>query len=220
MQRRSNRGMGCLGIVAIVVLFFVARSFLSGGDETIQPGVLPNDAGSDQIESSDSAEEADDAEVVGDIEPLAPLPDATDASTQGGDSLADVELMEGDILVNDIRWHLIEATYLDDDTFDGMSPDGAFIGVRFEVENVGDDVLTFLGMTVTEDGGDEYNYLPEALDFIEEEEACDVETLEPGMMLTCTAIYDVDANATGLAAVLTDLGLLSDVRETVDLGLE
>ncbi|MFC2037833.1 hypothetical protein ACFLYD_07725, partial [Chloroflexota bacterium] len=128
--------------------------------------------------------------------------------------------------VNDVRWTLLQAVELGDglesegDEVPDLVATGRLIGLRFEVENLGEEPLTFVGVQVVDAQGREYTYLSEALPFIIDEEACQVEDVAAGAAITCTALYDVAQDASGLQGVLTDLSLLGGQEILVDLELE
>ena len=153
------------------------------------------------------------------LETLAPLPNI------GVEEVATPE-DTGSVDVGDVRWTLLQAAELgeslasDSDDVDDLTATGRLIGVRFQVENLGPEPLTFLGMQVVDDQGRRQAYLSQGLPFIIDEEACQMEDLEPGASITCTALYDVAADATGLQAELTDLSLLGGETILVDLGLD
>ena len=153
------------------------------------------------------------------LETLAPLPHPVE-----GEDLTEPDGETYD--VNDVRWTIIQAVELggvlpsESDAVDDLVANGRLIGVRFAVENTGDDPLTFVGMRVVDDQDGSYAYLSDGLAFIVDAEACQMEQLEPGAVLLCTAIYDVAVDATGLQAVLTDLNMLGGQEVPVDLGLE
>jgi hypothetical protein len=153
------------------------------------------------------------------LETLAPLPNiAVEEAATPEDT--------GSVDVGDVRWTLVQVAELgeslvsESDEVDDLTATGRLIGVRFQVENLGDEPLTFLGMQLVDDQGRRQSYLSQGLPFIIDEEACQMEDLEPGASITCTALYDVAADATGLQAELTDLNLLGGVTILVDLGLD
>ena len=127
---------------------------------------------------------------------------------------------------NDVGWAIQQAVELgemlesDSDVVPNLTATGRLVGVRFTVENLGDEPLTYVGMDLEDDQGREYAYLSDGLAFITDEEACELEELEPATVITCTAIYDAGADAAGLRAVLTDLSLLGGEEVLVDLELE
>jgi hypothetical protein len=153
------------------------------------------------------------------LETLAPLPELAEEDEP---IMAPGESVD----VNDVGWTILQAVELggilesDSDVIDDLTATGRLVGVRFTVENLGEVPLTFVGMDVVDDEGRKYAYLSDGLAFIIEEEACEIEELEPATIITCTAIYDAGADAAGLQAVLTDLSLLGGEEVPVDLELE
>jgi hypothetical protein len=153
------------------------------------------------------------------LETLAPLPELAEEDEP---IMAPDEIVE----VNDVGWIILQAVELgemlesDSDVIPDLTATGRLVGVRFTVENLGDEPLTFVGMDLEDDQGRSYAYLSDGLEFIIEEEACELEALEPATIITCTAIYDAGADAAGLQAVLTDLSLLGGEVVLVDLELE
>jgi hypothetical protein len=156
------------------------------------------------------------------IETLAPLPEVV----EGVEEEVSSTLSDESIDVNDVRWTLLQAVELGDglesesDEVPDLVAAGRLIGLRFEVENLGEEPLTFVGIQVVDAQGREYTYLSEALPFIIDEEACQMEDLEAGTAITCTALYDVAQDASGLQGVLTDLSLLGGEEILVDLELD
>ena len=197
--------------VLIPVFVLVAASLACGGTAVMPPGPVE-----DQRQGPAPIEEP-----VQPLETLEPLPEIVEEVEQDEAAFASES-----IDVNDVCWTILRSAELgevlqsESDEVDDLVADGRLIGVRFGIENLGGDPLTFVGMKVFDDQGHEYTYLPGALPFIIDEEACDVEQLEPGDALTCTAIYDVEVDAAGLQAVLSDLSLLGGEEIAVDLGLD
>jgi len=92
--------------------------------------------------------------------------------------------------------------------------------VHFTITNEGDVLNTFIGLELVDSSGQRYSYLDEGLDFIVEEEACQIVELEPAAAATCTAVYDIPFEATGLQAVFTDLSLIGPEEKLDDLALD
>lgn len=202
--------MGCLVVLGILALGIILSMVNDGGGQTggaADP--LPTEAPAEGEQTSQ--EEAPAEEQSNEEQP------ASDARVSA----------DGDIVVNnEVRWKILEAQVigpkleLEDGSVKPLEADGAFVGVRFELQNVSQNPLTFLGMALVDDKKKEYNYLADALPFVVEEEACETVNLEPEQTQTCTAIYDVPADANGLAAVVTDLNLAGGQQEAVPLGIE
>jgi hypothetical protein len=204
------------GLAKPAVLALVAAVLLAPVACGVPVEIAPPPAGGGQI--GQPLEDAVDAGAEP-LETLAPLPEVVgeEASiTEAGESID----------VNDVRWTILQAVELGDylesesDVVDDLRATGRLLAVRFQLENLGEDPLTFVGMEVADAQGGQYTYLSEALPFIIDEEACQMEELEPGVAITCTAIYDVNVDATGLQVVLTDLNLLGGEELFVDLDLD
>lgn len=162
------------------------------------------------------------------LETLAPLPGG-----DSGESTADgVEEQEPDpaaadgVVVNDIAWTLLDAVELGgalesgNETIEDLAADGRLVGVRFSITNHSDELHTFIGLTIVDNNEQRYNYDSSSLDFIVEEERCETVNLGQEATITCTAIYDVAVEATGLQAVFNDLSLIAGEEKLVDLGLD
>jgi hypothetical protein len=96
---------------------------------------------------------------------------------------------------------------------------GQFVRVRFELENLSRDLLTFAGLDLVDDQGRTFKPSSDVIGFIPSEELCVLENLNPNVAKTCTAIYEVPANATGLRAQVGDLKLLGNQSALINLGL-
>jgi len=211
MRHSEGYGLAKPGMLALIAAVFLA--IMACG---IPVEVAPPPAGGGEI--GQPREEAVDAGAEP-LETLAALPEVLGegASTTGAGESIDV---------NDVRWTILQAVELGDylesksDAVSDLRATGRLIGVRFQLENLGEEPLTFVGMEVADAQGGKYTYLSEALPFIIDEEACQMEDLEPGVAITCTAIYDVSVDATGLQAALTDLNLLGGEEHFVDLDLD
>ena len=214
MQGRS-RNMGCLvGLVIVAFLAFQLMGGLGGGGEAPSGPINVEPAVEEPAPAEDAA--ADDAAAAD--------ADATadeEATADEGEGDASMEMMGEDIVINDVRWQMLEVMDLGDSIGDGeLVADGRFVGIRYEVENQTDDVLTMTGVELIDDAGNEYGYSTDALVYIDEPEDCEVVDLEPDTPVICTAVYDVEADAAGLQAELTDLNMLGGDIQLVDLGLE
>lgn len=198
--------MGCLVVLGIIAFMVVAPMF-NGGDQTEQPGVV------EPVEQQEVAEEGGEVDAQdAEAEAAAEADGEAEAASDGDAAELGIETT-----VNDVRWTIIEAADVTADLGDDLSPEGKLIGVRFTVENLTGEPLTMLGLELTDDAGNSYSYLSDGLQFIEEAEACETETIEPESSVTCTAIYDVAADADELRAVVTDLNMLGGEREEIPL---
>ena len=210
--------MGCLvfGLLALLVITF----FNGGGDSITE---LPTDV----IETSGAENTGNDGD--GGFEPLGDLDteddgmlielepvDGAEAGGTGSDGSLGVLSGEIDAQVSDVQYAVLEATN-EGSTIDTLEADGEFIVVRLLMANSGTEPLTYFGANMVDDHGQEYSYVSNALEYIVDEEACEVVTIEPGEEQICTMVYDVndDANAVGL--ILTDLNLLGGEEVVIEL---
>ena len=132
----------------------------------------------------------------------------------------------GDVVrVGDVRWqilsaedrgHLLEAGGKREKTKD------RFVELRFQLTNKGSADLDFHGALLRDSQGREYER--GRFEFIAENERCTGGilgpfTLKPNAITTCTSIYEVSANATGLVLIADDLDGSEGGAETVALEL-
>ena len=131
-----------------------------------------------------------------------------------------------DVQVDQVRWKIVAAedagqTLKSDNQF---TPDkktsGRFVRVRFELENLSKDMLTFAGLDLLDGQGRTFKSSSDAFAFIPDDERCVLENLNPNVAKTCTAIYEVPANAGGLQAQVSDLKMFGGQQALVDLGLK
>jgi hypothetical protein len=194
---------GCLVLVGVVVVLGVIGAALgTRGGSASQPtaAALPG-------ATQPTAQEA-----------TAP-PAATAAPT------AQAATVGQDVRVDEVRWKVLEAEALGkqlkstNQFIKDKTTSGQFVRVRFELENLSKDLLTFAGLDLVDDQGRTFKPSSDVIGFIPSEELCVLENLNPNVAKTCTAIYEVPANATGLKAQVGDLKLLGNQSALIDLGL-
>ena len=129
------------------------------------------------------------------------------------------------LLVGDVRWqvlstedhgHVVEANGSKEKTRE------RFIEVRFQITNKGSTDLDFPGAVLRDRQGREYER--KLLDVVSEDEKCvgglfDVYVLKPNAITTCTSIYEVPDDSTGITLVANDLQGTEASTEIVSLGL-
>lgn len=127
--------------------------------------------------------------------------------------------------VGDVRWqvlsaedhgHVVEANGIKQKTRE------RFIEVRIQITNKGSTDLDFPGAVLRDIQGREYER--RLLDVVSEDEKCvgglfDVFVLKPNAIATCTSIYEVPNDSTGIILVATDLQGSEASTEIVSLGL-
>jgi len=123
-----------------------------------------------------------------------------------------------------VLWVVLKAEDLgqtlksDNQFIDSKKTEGRFISVSYKAENQGDDKRYFEAPELIDAKGRKFNDYDESLFFISDDEQCVFEELNPNVAKTCTVIYEVAADATGLRARVT--GALLDKPIEVDLGLK
>lgn len=129
------------------------------------------------------------------------------------------------VRAGDVRWqilsakdhgHVVEASGIREETSE------RFIEVRFQITNKGSTDLEFPGAVLRDMQGREYER--KLLDVVPEDEKCvggrlGAKVLKPNTITTCTSIYEVPDDATGLILIAKDLGEIQSGAEIVDLGL-
>ena len=138
------------------------------------------------------------------------------------------------VRVGDVRWLIHSAEDLGnvlETTFDRVKTKGRFISVRFEVKNEGSDSFEFDvvdDVRLRDKQGREHEHflvsrrgLPDRYpsEHIPDDEECTGLEMKPNKNRTCSGIYEVPDDATGLILIANDLGEIQSGAEIADLGL-
>ncbi len=136
--------------------------------------------------------------------------------------------------VGNVRWRILSAEdpgNVLETTDDQVKTKERFINVRFEVRNDGSDSFDFDivdHVRLRDEQGREHKHylvprrgLPDRYpdEHIPDNEECTGLEMKPNKSATCTGIYEVPADATGLILIANDLGEIENGAEIVDLGL-
>lgn len=130
-----------------------------------------------------------------------------------------------DVFVGEVRWKILSAENLGDTLTDNnqftedVKTSGVFVKVRFEIENQSKDMKSFAGLDLKDSQEREFKGASHVFSFIEQNETCILENLNPNIVKTCTSIYEVPAGAAGLRAWVGDLSFFGGAEEMIDLGL-
>ena len=131
-----------------------------------------------------------------------------------------------DVRVEDVRWKITEASDLgnilksDNQFIKDLKTPGRFIKVKFEIENMGKDMKSFMGMDLVDDTEREFKSSSDAFSFIPDEERSVILTnLNPNVPKVVTMIYEVPADAKNIKAKVTNLSFISE-STLIDLGLK
>lgn len=210
--------IGCLSIVGVVVLLGVLVAI--GGKATktaptTQQAVVAPKASEPTVAASASQATSapSEPEPTGAPEPtVAPTP---------------APAVGQDVRVGDVRWKVLSAENLgnvlksDNKFTKDLKTSGAFVKVRFEIENLSNDMLSYSGADLADDKERKFKHSAEAFSFIpDEEQSLIVTNLNPNISKTITEIYEVPANATGLRFYVGDLKFLGGEEAMIDLGLK
>lgn len=129
-----------------------------------------------------------------------------------------------DITVGKIRWKFLEVTDLgkelksDNQFIEAKQTSGKFVLVKFEVENQGSDPATYSGIDLVDSKDRTFKPYDERIGFIEQGELCVLEQVNPGLSKTCTEIFEIPGDASGVKASVGDLAPFGD-DAFVDLGM-
>jgi hypothetical protein len=195
-------GKGCLVVVGVFVVLIVFGALFG------RPTVSKPNSGAPTTGIVGQA-------VANNATAIPELPTAASKALAIGD----------DVLVDEMRWKILSAedlgnTLKSDNTFiKDLKTSGRFVKVRFEMENRSKDLLNYAGLDLVDSQERSFKNASGALSFIPQEEMCVFENLNPNIVKTCTVIYEIPANASGLHAEVTGLTLLGSAKALIDLGL-
>jgi hypothetical protein len=216
--------IGCLGIVGVVVLLGVLVAI--GGKATktaptTQQAVVAPKASEPTAAASASQPTSgpSEPEPTSAPEPTS-VPEPTIAPTPA-------PAIGQDVRVGDIRWKVLSAENLgntlksDNEFIKDLKTSGVFIKVRFEIENLSNDMVSYSGADLADDKERKFKHSSEAFSFIpDEEQSLIVTNLNPNLTKTITEIYEVPANATGMSFYVGDLALFGGEEAMIDLELK
>ena len=146
-----------------------------------------------------------------------------------------VHAIHEDFRVGDVRWKVLSAKSLGHvlEAHDAKAKTtGRFVRVRFQLLNKGSETLNF---DVVEDvklrdgqGRAHSHYLVDLIDpigwrypheFIPDDEECPDLELKPNVLATCTSLYELPADATGVILIASDVSGRGAGAEGVNLSL-
>ena len=217
-------------IVSVVVIALCCVALLVFGAlnpreerQASQPATAVVPSGDAPLPPTDAAVEA-----PAPTEPPAdtPTPEPTSTPVPPTDTPAPEAFTIGqDVIVGDVRWKILEAKELgqelksDNQFIDAKTTTGKFILVRLEVENRKTEAATYAGINAVDDKGRTFETYNEKFGFVEENEACIFEQLNPNLAKTCSEIFELPADAKGIKVTVGDLELFGGDEALVDLGL-
>ena len=138
------------------------------------------------------------------------------------------------VRVGNVRWQVLDAENLGhvlEENGERQKTKERFVTVLFQLTNKGSETLKYDvvdNVELRDNQGREHRHylvprvgLPDRYpgEFIPDSEECNDIDLDPNKITTCTAVYEVPADATGLIFIASDLGGVQDGAEIVDLAL-
>jgi hypothetical protein len=209
---------GCLVFVIIVVLIGVL-TVLGGRSTTTTTTTITAPSTQQQPTSVPAAQANTPA-------PSPPAAPETTAAPEPTVAPTPIPAVGQDVRVGDVRWKVLSAenmgnTLKSDNQFTKpLKTSGFFVKVRFEIENLSKDMLSYGGADLVDDKGRTFKHSSDALFFIpQEEQSFILSNLNPNVPKTVTEIYEVSADATGLKFKAGDLKILGNEEALIDLGL-
>ena len=131
-----------------------------------------------------------------------------------------------DVFVGQIRWKVLEATDLSNHLesqnqfTQPLQTSGKFIRVRFEIENRSGEAKMFSSVNLVDSSGRKFEGNSDAeIGFIDSNERCMLQQLNPNLPRVCTKIFEVPLDAKGLKLEVGDLDLLGTNSAVINLGL-
>jgi hypothetical protein len=195
--------LGCLSVIgAVLLLGVVAALGGKGASTTTTP------TGQQQLANSSKPQQsANTAEPT-----TAPTPPPS---------------IGQDVRVGDVRWKVLSAENLgkvlksNNRFIKDLKTSGTFVKVRFEVENLSNDLLSYGGADLVDIKGRKFTQSSDALSFIsEEEQSVLVTNINPNISKTITEIYEVPPDAAGLKFNAGDLKIFGSDETQIELGLQ
>lgn len=128
-----------------------------------------------------------------------------------------------DVQVDEVRWKILSVDNLGSKIVStnqfvkDKTTSGVFIKVRFEVENRSKDMLSFAGLDLVDDKGRKYTRSSDTFPGVDSDEDCFIENLNPNITKTCTQMYEVPKDATGLMADAGDLKVFGSTDALINL---
>lgn len=222
-QPKKRRGFlrGCLiAFGALILLGVLARAF-GGGGNTNAPDTTGQVASQAAVSTAAEAPAASQAPAVSD----ASASEAPTTSEAPAVSQAPAAYTVGqDVQVGEVRWKILEAkdegqTLKSDNQFiQDKTTGGKFVRVKFEMENLSKDMLSFAGMDLVDSENRTFKPYTEGLQFVSQGQFCILENLNPNVPKPCEVIYEVPANATGVKAKVGDLKIFGADEALIELG--
>lgn len=151
-------------------------------------------------------------------EPSVEVTQAPEGATPAG-----VHAIGQDVVLGDLRWNVKQALAYDK-VLPSISPfakdattPGRFVRVIFEVENLGKDRDSFLGVDMADAQGRTYGSYENGSWYVDSDRLCALQTLQPNIPETCEVIFEIPPGSSGLRLVATDNSMFGAKKEQIML---
>jgi hypothetical protein len=152
--------------------------------------------------------------------------DGDEAEPESGDSGDVLPVVGDDVEVGEVRWKVLSAEDLGNtltatnEFAEDATSSGKFIRVSFEIENLASAEQSLWSVDIEDEQGRVFGTYDEYYLYVPDDETCILESLNPNLAKVCTYVFEVPADAVGLAFRASDLGFLEPRTELINLGLE
>lgn len=219
-KKRGRFLRGCLiAFGALILLGVLARAF--GGGTTNRANTTGQAASQAAVSTAAQASATSTASVTSG----APAASQAPASEAPAASQAPAAYPVGqDVQVGEVRWKILEAkdegqTLKSGNQFiKDKTTGGKFVRVKFEMENLSKDMLSFAGLDLVDAENRTFKPFSEGFQFVPTDQACVLENLNPNVPKACEVIYELPGNATGVKAKVGDLKIFGNKEALIDLG--
>jgi len=217
--RKRDIRPSIVGILIVCSILAILLGVMEGGTTTSQQAA-PAAGQQASLPAAAETKPTNDATIArGATQPPAtrtPVPTQT---------LVPMPVVGADVKIGDITWKVLSAKDAgnviksNNQFIKDATTSGTFIVARYQVTNGGSKEVFYQAPDLLDSAKRKFGSSTDVYFFIPDDERCFLQKLNPGITKTCQAAYEVPADAKGLTAQITGLGLLSGSAQ-VDLGLD
>ena len=155
---------------------------------------------------------------------------STTSSGNNKNTTAQVYTVNQDVRVGDVRWKLLSARdrgsvlKASESRYATIASDkttpGHYVEIAMEVENLGTDMKTVTDVKLVDSKSREFTSSSDTSEWVPEgKDLFILSNLNPNVPQQFMAIYEVPADASGLKVEVGDLGLFSNKKAMINLGI-
>ena len=130
-----------------------------------------------------------------------------------------------EVTLGELRWRVAKAENLgseltsDNQFIEPKTTAGKFVAVYFDVENLGKDPTSFLGVDLMDGVEREFGAFDEGFMFVPNELQCVLAKMNPNLPISCMVIFEIPADATELKLKVTSQATFGGEEALISLGL-